>query len=99
MRTENFLYHFKELENTINLIARLLKSYQWIRNGIHLNVISTNLVDIFFFAVNHFYELLNGPLSGLRQFLTTESPSIMLKNALYLMLKTLLILKIFIFLS
>ena len=39
-----------------------------------------------------------GLLSGLRQFLTTESPLKMMKNAFYFMLKAFFVLKIFTFL-
>ena len=41
---------------------------------------------------------LKGPLSGLRQFLTTESPLKMIKNVFYFMLKALFVLEIFQFL-
>ena len=44
-------------------------------------------------------KLFKGTLSGLRQFLTTESPLKMMKNAFYLTLKALFIFKIFKFLS
>ena len=40
-----------------------------------------------------------GALSGLRQFLATESPLKVMKNVFYFALKTLYILKIFTFLS
>ena len=40
-----------------------------------------------------------GPLSGLRQFLTTESPLKMIKNAFYFMLEALIVLNIFKFWS
>ena len=40
-----------------------------------------------------------GALSGLRQFLATESPQKMMKNAFYFTLKALFVLKIFKFLS
>ena len=40
-------------------------------------------------------EILNGTLSGLRQFLETESPLTMLKNAFYFTLKAFFVLKIF----
>ena len=43
--------------------------------------------------------LFNGPLSGLRQFLATESPLKMMKNAFYFTLKALFVLQIFNFLS
>ena len=42
---------------------------------------------------------LKGALSGLRQFLATESPLKMMKNAFYFTLKALFVLKIFKFLS
>ena len=45
------------------------------------------------------FKLLKGILSGLRQFLAKESPLIMMKNAFYVTLKALFILKIFKFLS
>ena len=41
----------------------------------------------------------NDALSGLRQFLVTESPLKMMKNAIYFTLKALFALKIFTFLS
>ena len=41
----------------------------------------------------------NGALSGLRQFLTNESPLKMMKNAFYFILKALFVPKIFKFLS
>ena len=43
--------------------------------------------------------VLKGALSGLRQFLTTESPLEMMKNILYFTLKSFFILKISKFLS
>ena len=43
--------------------------------------------------------MLKGALSGLRQFLATESPLKMIKNALYFTSKALFVLKIFKFLS
>ena len=43
--------------------------------------------------LNH--ERVNGPLSGLRQFLPNESPLKMMENAFYFILKALLVLKIF----
>ena len=42
---------------------------------------------------------IKGALSGLRQFLAAESPLKMMKNAFYITLKTLFVLKIFKFLS
>ena len=42
---------------------------------------------------------LKGALSGLRQFLVTEIPLQIMKNAFYFTLKTLFVLKIFKFLS
>ena len=42
---------------------------------------------------------IKGPLSGLRQFLATESPLKMMKNAFYFTSKALFVLKIFKFLS
>ena len=44
-------------------------------------------------------HLLKGALSGLRQFLATESPLKMMKNAFYFTSKGLFVLKIFKFLS
>ena len=46
-----------------------------------------------------YLQSLKGALSGLRQFLTTESPLKMMKNAFYFNLKALFVLKIFKFLS
>ena len=45
------------------------------------------------------FVTLKGALSGLRQFLLTESPLKMMKNAFSLSLKSLFVLKIFKFLS
>ena len=42
---------------------------------------------------------IKGPLSDLRQFLTTENPLKMMKNAFYIMLKAFFVLDIFTFLS
>ena len=47
--------------------------------------------------VNYIFE--ESALSALRQFLTTESPLKMIKNASYFTSKTLFVLKIFMFLS
>ena len=54
---------------------------------------------IWFYYAKTFILLLKGALYGLRQFLITESPLKMTKNASYLTLKTLFVLKIFKFLS
>ena len=55
----------------------------------------TNCLSVF----DHFVELaLKGALSGLRQFLATESPLKLMKNAFYFISKTLFILKGFKFL-
>ena len=43
--------------------------------------------------------MMKGALSGLRQFLTTESPLKMMENTSYLSSKALFVLKIFNFLS
>ena len=47
----------------------------------------------------NFKERLKGALSGLRQFLATESPLKMMRNAFYFTSKALFVLKIFKFLS
>ena len=44
-------------------------------------------------------QLFKGPLSGLKQFLANECPLEMMKNAFYLSLRALLVLKLFKFLS
>ena len=44
-------------------------------------------------------ETIKGPLLGLRQFLTTESPFKIMKNAFYFTLEALFVLEIFLFLS
>ena len=51
------------------------------------------------FAVLPYYRRVRGALSGLRQFLATESPLKMMKNAFNFNLKALFVLKIFKFLS
>ena len=51
-------------------------------------------------AYFYYYDTeLKGALSGLRQFLTTENPLKMMKNAFYFTSKALFVLKIFKFLS
>ena len=45
------------------------------------------------------YADIKGALSGLRQFLVTENPLKLIKNAYYFTLKALFVLKIFEFLS
>ena len=47
----------------------------------------------------HTCIVLQGPVSGMRQFLTTESPLKMMKNAFYFILKTFFALEIFSYLS
>ena len=49
--------------------------------------------------VSDLFCVVKGALSGLRQFLATESPLKMMKNAFYFILKALSVLKIFKFLS
>ena len=56
------------------------------------------LLSINFLLKNIEYTI-KGVLSGMRQFLATESPLKMMKNASYLTLKALSVLKIFMFLS
>ena len=48
---------------------------------------------------HHKYHYFKGTLSGLRQFLSTESPLKMMKNGFYFALKAFFVLKIFEFLS
>ena len=50
-------------------------------------------------CTNQIKCLLKGALSHMRQFLATESPLKMIKNAFYFILKTLRVLKVFEFLS
>ena len=50
-------------------------------------------------CTNQIKCLLKGALSRMRQFLATESPLEMIKNAFYFTLKTLCVLKVFEFLS
>ena len=50
-------------------------------------------------SISNVFTSVKGALSVLRQFLATESPLQMMKNALYFTLKTLFTLKIFKFLS
>ena len=52
-----------------------------------------------FLPVNDKKSYVRGALSSLRQFLATESPLKMLKNAFYFTLEALLVLKVFKFLS
>ena len=49
--------------------------------------------------ISDFRTFISSPLLGLRQFVTTENPLNMMKNAIYFMLKALFILNIFTFLS
>ena len=56
------------------------------------------MVSISFFVVSTLKQFKGAP-SGLRQFLATESPFKMMKNAFYFMSKVIFVLKIFRFLS
>ena len=59
------------------------------------NVTTINYSVVIFQEV----ELLKGPLSGLRQFLASESPLKLMKNAFYFTSKFIFVLKIVKFLS
>ena len=59
------------------------------------NVTTINYSVVIFQEV----ELLKGPLSGLRQFLASESPLKLIKNAFYFTSKFIFVLKIVKFLS
>ena len=52
-----------------------------------------------YWSIYVFQLFVEGALSGLRQFLITESPLIIMKNAIYFTLEVLLVLKIFNFWS
>ena len=54
---------------------------------------------LFFFSRYQTKCVIKGALSGLRQFLVTESPLKMMENAFYFTSKALFVLKIFKFLS
>ena len=67
------------------------------RKGIQSNHLTFCLM--FAFRVDCNSAWLKDTLSGLRQFLVTESPLKMMKNTFYFTLKALFVLKIFKFLS
>ena len=84
------LLHFSKSITKLNRYVDLdMKNLtNWLKtNKISLTVHKTELV------------ILKGTLSGLRQFLATESPLKMMKNAFYFTSKALFVLKIFKFLS
>ena len=60
---------------------------------------SKDYLSIIFFLMALKDPCFKGALWGLRQFLATESPLKMMKNAFYFTLKALFVLKIFKFLS
>ena len=53
----------------------------------------------YFYTNNYFFHQIKGTLSGLRQFLITESPLKMMKNGFCFTLKALFVIKIFTFWS
>ena len=71
-----------------------------IRQEINLSLdMDTDILSIICVSVLWWLYVLKGPLSGLRQFLTTERLLKMMKNAFYFILKALFVLEIFKFLS
>ena len=76
----------------------LVKFTEEILNGkLHFLCSVTPLFDVM--ANFGSYHFLKDPLSGLRQFRTTESPLKLMTNALYFILTALFVLEIFAFLS
>ena len=69
----------------------------------HCNIFMISLTYIVLYKKTTKFKFRNsylqGPLSGLRQFLTIESPLKMMKNTFYFMLKVLFVLEISTFLS
>ena len=66
---------------------------------IGLQFSNKNMTQTFLFQIKNLLGLFKGPLPGLRQFLATESPLKMMKNAFYFISRTLFVLRIFKFLS
>ena len=70
-----------------------------------INILSYSVVFIKMIILLHFHScfridsFIKGALSGLRQFLATESPLKLMKNVFYFISKALFVLKIFKFLS
>ena len=66
----------------------------------HRHLFKSNIFTHYQVCLRKFPELIfKGTLSGLTQFLASENPSKMMKNAFYFTLKALFVLKIFKFLS
>ena len=83
-------------KNKINIKNNAIIAYHYQENLNRTN--STILMRKIWMITKHFGNI-KGALSGLRQFLETESPLKMMKNAFYLTSKVLFVLKIFNFLS
>ena len=77
----------------------VLFSTNHIANILHISD-NKQIFPAFLFSIrNYSPEVIKGALSGLKQFLATESPLKMMKNAFYFTSKALFVLKIFKFLS
>ena len=92
------------LEENINICTNLLFDNEDIIERIKRSPLGHNIANAFlsfheFAWLKQCPKEFKGGLSGLRQFLATESPLRMMKNAFYLTSKALFFLKIFNFLS
>ena len=92
------------LEENINICTNLLFDNEDIIEGIKRSPLGPNIANAFlsfheFTWLEQCPKEFKGALSGLRQFLATESPLRMMKNAFYLTSKALFFLKTFNFLS
>ena len=88
------------LETTTGNYSMLKGLKIFLKSVGHLGFLGRNILilDNAKMLTNHL-KYIKGALSGLRQFLTTESPLKMMKNAFYFILKVLFVLKTFKFLS
>ena len=66
---------------------------------IGLQFSNKNMAKTFLFQIKNLLDLFKDLLPGLRQFLATESPLRMMKNAFYFISRTLFVFSIFKFLS
>ena len=83
--------------NTRHILVRIIiLRLKWGDNGGNLPIVYIDILIFFLLIMSRrsFYLILKGTLSGLRQFLATESPLKMMKNAFYFTSKALFVLKI-----
>ena len=89
--------------STISLMKKFILIFiHHIRNylsQIGLQFSNKNMAKTFLFQIKNLLDLFKDLLPGLRQFLATESPLRMMKNAFYFISRTLFVFSIFKFLS